>query len=175
MVQTAGSNRSEQLFNAIYAAHYQRIYAYFFGRTQDEELALDLLQETFTRAWRHIATLTEMEESQHLYWLFSVAKNLFTDTLRRTTRWQAIAGDMVSLAKESAKRPADPMTAQTQLIVLDEAIARLPEQHRIVLSMSVLGGMNSTQIGQALGIAAGTVRYQLVVARRQLLDDLEQD
>ena len=169
MPQNPYIDRSEALFNQIYERNYSTLYAYFYGRTIDGDVALDLLQETFTRAWNQIQTLTELPESRQRYWLFAVAKNLFTDSTRRTARWQKIEGDMVSSAKERAKQSNDPMELQNQLVVLEEAIAQLPEQLRIVLSMSAINGMNSKEIGETLGIAPGTIRYQLSVARKELL------
>ncbi|MEZ4861551.1 MAG: RNA polymerase sigma factor [Caldilineaceae bacterium] len=174
MPQDPGRNQFEPVFNQLYECHYTSLYAYFFGRTGDTEMALDLLQETFTRAWRHIATLAEMEKSQHRYWLFSVAKNLFTDSLRRAARWQKVEAELLAAAQVAAQPPPDPIAIQQQLLLLEGAIAQLPEQLRVVLALSVLGGMNSTQIGEALDMAAGTVRYQLAVARKQLMEHIEQ-
>ncbi|MEM7537193.1 MAG: RNA polymerase sigma factor [Chloroflexota bacterium] len=172
------SNQHEPLFNQLYEAHYSSIYAYFLGQTGDAERSLDLLQETFVRAWRHMPKLVEMQESQHQYWLFSVAKNLYTDSLRRTIRWQKIESDMVSTAKQhvvetSTPGEQDAMSLQTQLIVLEEAMTQLPENLRVVLSMNVLGGMNSKQIGEALEIPDGTVRYRLSTARKKLVEFME--
>ena len=59
----------EALFNDVYDAHRQSLHAYLFGRTGDRELTLELLQETFVRAWRHVHVLQGMAESQHRYWL----------------------------------------------------------------------------------------------------------
>ena len=175
MSQDSGRDPLEPIFNQIYERHYPSLYAYFFGRSSDAELALDLLQETFTRAWQHIATLGVMEEGQHAYWLFSVAKNLFTDSIRRTARWQKIEGEMSAATQQTIGYAHDQMVPHDQLIVLNEAIAQLSEQLRIVLSMSVLGGMSSQQIGEALDMAPGTVRYQLSVARKQLMTHLEKE
>jgi len=173
-----GYDPQEAIFTTIYERHYSRIYAYYFGRTGNTESALDLLQETFTRAWRHIAQLRTMTEEQHAYWLFAVAKNILTDSQRRQTRWQTIEQELISVAQARghAQVPIQgkQQAAIEELILLEEAIAHLPEHLRTVLSMSVLGEMNSTEIGAALDLPAGTVRYQLSVARKQLIDYLEQ-
>ena len=51
---------------------------------------------------------------------------------------------------------------------MDEAIKGLPEGLRTVLLMKVIGRMTSPQIGEALGIPAGTVRYRLSLARKRI-------
>jgi RNA polymerase sigma-70 factor (ECF subfamily) len=52
------------------------------------------------------------------------------------------------------------------------AMARLPEQQRVTLVLAAAGELNSAEIGAALGVPAGTVRYRLSLARRTLAEAL---
>ena len=63
--------------------------------------------------------------------------------------------------------------ARERLARLDAAIGQLPEEQRVILSMATAGGLTSAQIGQALGEPAGTVRYRLSQARKQLAAALD--
>ena len=60
-----------------------------------------------------------------------------------------------------------------RLAQLDAAIRHLPEEQRVILSMATAGGLTSRQIGEALGEPAGTVRYRLSQARKQLAAALD--
>ena len=60
-----------------------------------------------------------------------------------------------------------------RLAQLDAAIRELPEEQRVILSMATAGGLTSREIGEALGEPAGTVRYRLSQARKQLADALD--
>src|SRR6202044_286798 len=51
-------------------------------------------------------------------------------------------------------------------------IATRPGQQRVTLAMAAAGDMNSAEIGAALGVPAGTVRYRLSLARRTLAEAL---
>ena len=53
------TDEREALFDGLYAEHRQSLHAFFLGRTSDPELALDLLQEAFVRAWRNLDTLLD--------------------------------------------------------------------------------------------------------------------
>ncbi|MGH3322132.1 MAG: sigma factor-like helix-turn-helix DNA-binding protein [Streptosporangiaceae bacterium] len=53
------------------------------------------------------------------------------------------------------------------------AIRALPEELRVVLTMHTVGELTSAQIGAALDQPAGTVRYKLALARKQLATILE--
>lgn len=166
----------ETLFNGVYDAHRQSLHAYLFGRTGDSELTLELLQESFLRAWRHVHVLQGMEESQHRYWLFSIAKNLLTDHYRkqatRSTIDKQLQNDM-NVTAAAPRTPHEEMAEQQQMQILDQAIQRLPEDLRTVLLMQVLGEMNSTQIGELLDRPAGTVRYQISAARKRLAEAMK--
>jgi len=166
----------EGFFDQLYAAHRQALHAYFFGRTGDGEVALDLLQETFLRAWRNLNVLQTMPFSQHRYWLFTVARNLLTDYYRRQavqTAAQAALSSQEMPVAVSQEDLAAQIATREQLQQVDRAIQQLPENLRTVLLMQVLGAMNSTQIGDILEIPAGTVRYQLAMARKQLAEALQ--
>ena len=60
-----------------------------------------------------------------------------------------------------------------RLAQLDAAIRELPEEQRVILSMATAGGLTSREIGEALGEPAGTVRYRLSQARKQLAAALD--
>ena len=64
------------------------------------------------------------------------------------------------------------MIAAERAGVVAEAIGKLPQQQRVTLAMAAAGGMNSAEIGAALGVPAGTVRYRLSLARRTLAEAL---
>jgi len=168
-------------FEQLYAAHRQTLHAYVLGRTGDAELALDLLQDVFVRAWRNLASLDSLPPGRQRAWLISVARNLVVDHHRAqgTRRATGLALACEAAIGERAAVGADAEALEHQrLELLDAAIWRLPDELRSVLLLSVLDGRTSTEIGEALGRPAGTVRYQLAQARRRLalelgLDDVE--
>jgi len=172
----------ELFFNQIYAEYHRAIYAYILGRVNNKEVAKDLLQDTFLRAWHHIHVGYELGMQQSRYWLFKMTKNLIIDYYRR----KATRNHVVDKLKlESVfKQHHDPSPEETYDITnhlrrVDEVIQQLPEQLRSVLIMYVVGNMNSSEIGEWLDIPAGTVRYRLSMARKRLMnnkmlqDDLE--
>lgn len=161
-------------FDALYDRHARPVHAYFLGHTGDDQVASDLMQETFLRVWRHRADLEGMPEERQRYWLFGIGRNLLTDHYRR----QAVRGIVTACEAESLEAHPDAASereraTRDETLDLDAAIARLPEDLRAVLAMSVLGEMTSGEIGEALGRPAGTVRYQLSQARRALAEMLE--
>jgi RNA polymerase sigma-70 factor (ECF subfamily) len=170
------TDRREALFDALYAAHQQSLHAFFLGRTSDPELALDLLQEAFTRAWRNLDLLQGLPPVRQRAWLFATGRNLVIDQYRsRATRTAAqdaleAATRLDAPVSESAERTVE---REGELRLVEAALARLPDDLRIVLVLQVLGEQTSAQIGELLGRPAGTVRYQLSRARARLAEEVE--
>lgn len=161
----------EGAFTRLYAAERRVVHAYLLGRTGEPELAADLLQETFLRAWRNLATLRPLPPERARAWLFTVARNLVTDThrSRRAARAaQAELGRMADPQAPRAEQPAQRAELAGDVARLDAAIRRLPEERRLVLALCTVGEMTSAQVGELLGRPPGTVRYELNQARRAL-------
>lgn len=163
-------------FRRLYEAHRRAVHSYFTGRTGDPQLAADLMQDVFLRAWQHLDKLTDMPEDGRRAWLFTVARNLSIDTGRHR-RTQADAER--ALAREQARQPGTGAPASAAVLaaervtVVSEAINRLPQEQRVALTMAAAGEMTSAEIGAAVGVPAGTVRYRLSLARRTLAEVLD--
>ncbi|MBO0744901.1 MAG: RNA polymerase sigma factor [Candidatus Dormibacteraeota bacterium] len=161
-------------FDALYEQHLPSVHAYLLARTRDREVAQDLAQETFLRAWRNIAELGAFEVGRQRAWLVAVARNLVIDRSRRTRTERTVVERVGRLAGSvDAPDPAGQAELERDVAAVDHAIAALPEEQRILLSLQVMGGMTSGEIGEMLGEPAGTVRYRLNQVRRQLREALE--
>jgi RNA polymerase sigma-70 factor (ECF subfamily) len=165
----------EALFDDLYEAHRQTLHAFLLGRTGEPELALDLLQEAFVRAWRNLDTLLALPAQRQRAWLFATGRNLVIDQYRsratRTAAHDALQAEARpdTLVSESAEHTVE---REDEIRMVDVAIQRLPDELRTVLVLQVLGEHTSAEIGVMLGRPAGTVRYQLSRARKLLAETL---
>jgi RNA polymerase sigma-70 factor (ECF subfamily) len=169
------STARQQSFDALYSVHHQGLHAYFLGKTSDAELAFDLLQDTFVRVWRNMATLDGLPPERQRAWMFAVARNLVTDHYRAAATRRSTAEVLARDAStgDTTVPPAEAdFLRHEQSAALEAAIRLLPEDLRVVLVLQVVGERNSTEIGELLGRPPGTVRYQLAEARRRLAREL---
>jgi RNA polymerase sigma-70 factor (ECF subfamily) len=170
-------DRNEQ-FAEIYAAQRESVHAYFLGRTGDRELAADLTQETFLRAWRRLPEIAALDSDRQRAWIFTVARNLTIDTYRSRATATATRTALEQQAAGSApdhEEPEPQVVLTEQITQLDKAIRSLPDKLRIALTMHAVAGMTSAQIGAALNEPAGTIRYRLNQARRKLAATMPQE
>ena len=166
----------EAAFDGLYSAHQRTLHAFPLGRTGDAELALDLLQEAFVRAWRNLDLLLALGAERQRAWLFSTARHLVIDQYRgRATRASAHDALVAGLdpAEQTSDGPERIVERERELRLVDEAIRRLPETLRTVLVLQVLDERTGAEIGEKLGRPAGTVRYQISQARKRLAEELK--
>jgi RNA polymerase sigma-70 factor (ECF subfamily) len=168
-----GDDPSSRVFDDLYEAHQHTLHALFLGRTGDREVALDLLQEVFLRAWRNLPTLEALPVERRHHWLYTVARNLVVDFYRTRGSGQAAVERLQRLTPpEVADAPEAHVLEREQRDRVDAAIQTLPDDLRVVLVLSVLGERTSAEIGEILGRPPGTVRYQLSQARKRLAEQL---
>lgn len=131
--------------------------------------AEDLAQEAFVRLFRHLARLQPQARFSTV--MFGIARNLALNHLRdsgRRGRGRTESLDGVALALPSAERPdALARVSETEAMVAN-GIAGLSEEHREVLLLRDVQGLDYEAIATVIGCQKGTVKSRLSRAREQL-------
>ena len=164
-----------EAFGRLMVKHQDRVFNAVYRMTGRYEDAADIVQDTFLKAFRAIGSF---HEGAGLYtWLFRIAVNTVIskrrkDTVRKEKQKVSIgAGDEDSPANDPPSRNPGPErlaeNAETGRRI-EQAIAELDEEHRIVVMLKDLEGFDYHQIGQMLGCPDGTVKSRLHRARLQL-------
>ena len=163
-------------FEQIYEQHRERIYRYIRHLVSDQEVAEDLVQETFTRAFKALPRMPE--DLRITPWLYRIATNICYDSLRRRRliSWQTLDGLDQEQALGAGDDPQDDYGGTGELVRL--ALARMPALYRQALLLREYEGYTLPEIAQALGIAPSGVKMYLSRARghfRQHYRELEQE
>jgi RNA polymerase sigma-70 factor, ECF subfamily len=158
-----------QLFDALFEQHRRVLHAYLVGQVGVEN-AEDALQETFVRVWRNIEKVRTVPVERRRFWLVAVARNLALDFHRKRVVRDRLE---LSTAPHPVENPAQIAITRDLATRLDHAIGCLPETLRTVLTLHLMGGLTSVEVGQLLNRPVGTVRYQLSQARKRLTEALE--
>jgi RNA polymerase sigma-70 factor (ECF subfamily) len=131
----------------------RRLTEFAGGARQDAE---DLLQEALVQAWRGLAGLRD--EARFKAWLLAIVRR--RHLTRRQTRRPAQPLD------ETLPLPAPTVDPQVRDIL--EALSRLPQGPRELLSLFYLHGLTMSETAQVLGIAPRSVHMRLARAREAL-------
>lgn len=152
---------------ALYDGHVDRVYRLAYRLAGDAELAQDITQEAFVRAF---SKLREFQgRSAFATWLHAITVSIALNTLRKVKkiRTREIELDDTTPAFAAA-REAEPDLKQR----LKTAIATLPEHYRAVFVMYDVEGYTHEEIGAALGVPVGTSKARLSRAREKLREQL---
>ncbi len=139
-----------------------------FGGTGDAQLAGEVVQEAFVRAWRQLGSLSEPERFG--CWLGGIVRNVAADQLRarrrevRVLEWSVRSPGVIDPAAEAGKKEMRQRVA--------DALGELDELARSVVVLRYYESLSSKQIGQALGLSAAAVDMRLMRAREALRQKL---
>jgi len=151
----------------LYDAHVQRVFRLVFRLTGDNDLARELTQETFVRAFAQLSRFRG--ESALSTWLHRVTISVVSNAMRKVKRFRARETDLdEASAMPAATRQSDPDLREK----LHRAIDELPEIYRTTLVMHDVEGYTHEEIANVLGVAEGTCKSRLSVARAQLREKL---
>jgi RNA polymerase sigma-70 factor (ECF subfamily) len=137
------------------------------GLTRDPHWAEDLVQDTFVRAMGHLDLLGTLKPYQQRAWLYRTLKNLHLDGLSTRQREQELVDQLAYEAR--------PSPSLEDLVLSPDPLALIPERFRKVVVQRYMLGMNSREIGEALGIPAATVRSRLYLAIQEARSRLQQE
>ena len=148
-------------FEEWYRASYARLHTSVLALTGDREVASDVTDEAFTRAWRHWRRVAQMEAPGG--WVYRVALNLVRSRARRRTVERRA---LVRLAA-----PADVSASAGEVWAL---VRELPERQRQAVVLRYVADLDEYEIASAMGVTRGTVASTLFDARRRLASALEE-
>ena len=151
----------------LYDAHAPRVFRLAFRLTGEAELARELVQETFVRAFAQLGRFRG--ESALSTWLHRVTISVVSNAMRKVKRFRARETDLdEAIAMPALARATDPDLRDR----LHRAIDELPEIYRLTLVMHDVEGYTHEEIANVLGVAEGTCKSRLSVARAQVRQKL---
>ncbi len=163
-------------FEGLVARYSRRVYGLAYRWMRGADDAEDIAQIAFVKAWQSLATFQGGEEFRA--WIFRIAVNAATDELRARKRRRPVPIEDVNeleLGATSGEEPGDRVHGERLAERLDAAMARLGEEHRVVLLLRAREEMSYDEIAAALGIPRGTVMSRLSRARAQLRALLQEE
>ena len=166
-VEKAFARGDEHALRDAYRQYGGLVYT-FCRRTLDESRARDVTQDVFVSAWTGRATY-EPAKGTLAGWLIAICKNRIIDNVRAEQRHSE---------RRSADDPGDiPVESQVDRIgdrmMIAEALRRLPDRARQVLTLHYFDDLTHRQIAERLSMPLGTVKSDLRRGLSQIRHQLE--
>lgn len=162
--QTTAGRFVEDLF----AKHHGEIFAYLMRMLRDPELAADLTQDAFVKAYRNYESLEKPENARA--WLYQIAHRVALDELRRRkiVRFLPWTGESRGAAPSAEHLAMDLRLSGD----LERALARIPERQRAALLLAELHDLTGLELAEALNVSHVAARALLTRARQSLREAL---
>lgn len=161
-----------QMLEILWNRYASRILSFIYRQLGDYQQAESLTQETFYKIYRN--------SSQYLYpkkfsnWIFSIARNLCTDELRKRRPSTQEEFDFLADAfHTSSQTPLDHLILNEERVRLEEAIQKLTPLLRETLELRIYQKFSYTEIAQIIGGKESTIRSRMKYALEKLAEYLQ--
>jgi RNA polymerase sigma-70 factor (ECF subfamily) len=164
-----------EAFRVLVERYQRKVAALAVGMLRSREDALDVVQDTFTKAYQ---SLDKFKGDSSFYtWVYRIAVNLCIDHQRRESRYVQAAADLDDTGNEIAPpsvadlerdEPFERARSTEIGARLAQAIRELTPEHRAVILLREVDGLSYEEISHVLDCPKGTVMSRLHYARRQL-------
>ena len=158
----------KQLLSKLYEMYQREIYLYLFALCHNDQLAEDLMQETFLKA---ILSLPEGHTNMRA-WLYLVARNLYFNYAKKEKVHVPL--------QRLEEKPDELLTELPEQVIrnerkrlLYEALNSLPQNRREVLLLQYFGGLSQKEIAAVMHITPENVRVLAYRGKRELKIYLE--
>jgi RNA polymerase sigma-70 factor, ECF subfamily len=149
-------------FESLYKSYAPQVRRFVLFLCGDAALADDITSETFVRAWIGQGKIREATVKAYL---FTIARNLYRDNLRRNRR----NTELEESIPDDSPNLADRAEHKAELAAVMKALQELPEVDRAVLLMRAQEEMPYEEIAQALELPVTTVKVKVHRARLKLM------
>ncbi|TMW71059.1 RNA polymerase sigma factor [Alteribacter natronophilus] len=154
----------EEAFERLYEHLHPPLYAFLFRFTRNEQMSMDLVQDTFLKFYRSRSAYRPEKAGVKTY-LFRIGYTLMINRVNRRKKWQKIMPFLVPDPVSEAS-PEDRVTIR-------EALLRLPEKQRAAVILYYYHDLRHREIADVLGIAEGTVKSRIFSGVSKLRRELE--
>jgi len=170
----AGLAAGDRSAAAAFVRRFQgRVYGLALTIVGDPQVAEDIAQETFVRAWRHAAAY-DARRGRVSTWLLAIARNYAID-VTRLRGWTVVDPDVIVAELTRGGHEPDPAEGALpdEAERLRAALAALPEEHRRALVLAACFGRTAQEISELEGAPLGTIKTRIRTAMLRMREGLE--
>jgi RNA polymerase sigma-70 factor, ECF subfamily len=159
----------QEAFRLIFERYSRPLISFVYDQVGNRELAEELTQETFVRAYRSLHTLRE--ETKLSTWLFGIAKNVARESLRarqRTNQHVDLDDKVVLNLSDRGPVPVKQLLNKELNEVIQNSLALLDDDKRLVFTLKVFQQCSYEEIAEITGFSIPKLKTDLHRARTEM-------
>jgi RNA polymerase sigma-70 factor (ECF subfamily) len=155
----------------LFQTYAPRVKSYMMRQGADPNTAEELAQETLLTVWRK-AALYSGEKGSPTTWIFTIARNLRIDRLRKEVAWQELPDGHEEEASDDTP-PDEAVSERERQERVQSALAALPADQQEVVALSYIDGLSHSEIAERLKLPLGTVKSRMRLAYQKIRESVE--
>lgn len=163
--------RSKRAFSELFKHFAPRLQAFATRQFGNEQTAMDLVQDTMSNVW-HKAHLFSPEKGSPTTWIFTIARNIRFDILRKNKHRQndVSAEELWPILSEEMSDSDEDYSLDQNILLqeIGEFYRQLPDAQRIVIEHIYIQGKSQQEVSDELDIPLGTVKSRTRLALQKL-------
>ena len=159
----------DEAFRLIFERYARPIVSFIFDMVGERGAAEELMQETFVRAYKNLASLRD--EARLSTWLFGIARNVAREALRsrqQSSRKVMLDDPAVQELREAGPRPDDKLIHEEMNQAMRVALGKLDEDKRLVFTLKVFQQQSYEEIAVITGFSVAKLKTDLHRARAEM-------
>ena len=155
--------RNEKAISLLYEHYGDTLYGVAYKVVRDEEMAQDVLQESFVKIWKNSDSY-DATKAKLFTWLFRITRNTAIDKLRSisTKSEKEIQIDVSNVYNIGIQ------STRPELLDVRENLDKIDEKYQVVLDALFFQGMTQQEASEELDIPLGTIKSRLKIGLREL-------
>lgn len=158
--------RDEAAFKTLFAMFGPRIKALLMRQGADGQVAEDVAQEAMLSVWRK-AALYDPGKGSVATWIYTIARNLRIDRVRRERVFQELDDDGPEQPSDAPLQDETLASHQTQARVR-AVLADLPPEQVEIVMLAYVEGLSHSEIAGKLKLPMGTVKSRMRLAYQKI-------
>ena len=161
----------EQAFTEVYYQYTPKLIPFLNKLTRNDQLAKEMLQETFLRLWTNREELLKVQSPSA--WIYRLASNVSIDYLRVQGNRQRILKTIE--VSDSGDQVTETVDARQLKSIIHTAVVQLPEKRQEIYRLSREQGLSHQEIAEELGISINTVKNQIGMALKSIQEHISRE
>jgi len=166
LILAIAANQDRAAFRRLFDHFAPRIKAFIIGQRTDPSMAEEVVQETLVNVWRK-AKLFDPQKASAATWIFTIARNLRVDLIRKSNRPEPDVNDPTYLPEPDISA-ADQLSKSQDANQLRQTIEQLPDEQQAVLRLAFFEEKSHPEVALTLGVPLGTVKSRIRLALKRL-------
>lgn len=170
ILKTLNAPHGEDGMRTLYRTYGPELYGFAVNSLGDRQLAEEVVQDVFTRVWRH-ADSFDPSRASFRTWIYGIARNAIIDLKRRASVRPSVATEPSDLDETPGEESLERALLSWQV---SAALERLTPEHRQVIRLAHFQGLRLREIAELTGLPLGTVKSRVSYALRGMRLALEE-